>query len=979
MLAAPSVGAAQQTQPSPPAPAIPPAEAPKPGLSVNPAQQTQLAPPAQSTPPSEAPKPKPSDVVVRAKRLPGAVVGDVAPELTLTPDDVQSYGVSTVTELLDELAPQTRSDRGRSNDGPVILLNGRRISGFQEIRDIPTEAILRVEILPEEVSLKYGYSADQRVVNIVLKDNFRAVTAEATAGLATEGGDGQGQDELDQIKIKGDNRINMDLKVLDTQAVTEDQRNVVQPAASPPYDLIGNVVSPTPGAQIDPALSALAGTPVTIAGVPTSAASGAPGLASFLPLANQARATDIGDDRTLQSESKELSGNAVLTRPVALGFQGTVNGAFDLTQSLGLQGLPGVSLLVPAGDPFSPFSQAVQLDRYVDAFGPLRQRTDGWDGHLGVALNNDIHDWRISITGAYDHVYSLSLTDMGVDAEPLQALLNADSPTFNPFAPLSASMLKTLPEDTAKSYSDAANFQLVASGPVFKLPAGQFYASFKAGYAGNWFSSDTEKFGQFQAVSLSRTGGTGQVNLDAPIASRKNSFLSPLGELYLNSNSSVQQLSDYGTLVSFGYGMNWTPLTGVNLIVSRTHDSAAPTMQQLGNPVVVTPGVRILDFATGETVDVESLSGGNRALVADSRNVMKIGLTLKPFQSQNLTFTANYIDSAIKNPTQTFPAATAQIEAAFPSRFIRNASGQLVEVDYTPVNFADDDRKDLRLGINYTKPLGAAAKRQRQYGGGRGGFGGGRGGGFGGGRGGFGGGGFGAGGLGTSSLANGGQNGAEAGAQAGGPNQQAGNANDAGAPPLPPTGFPGPGGGPRGMGGIGGLARRAGMQQQPQGPSGQIQFAVYYTVYFQDVMVIRPGLAPLDLLNGAPAGTSGGQPQHQVEAQAGWTWNGVGVRMSANWLSGTYVNGDGITSERLNFSSIGTVNFRLWANLDNQTGLIRRYPWLKGSRITLNVTNLFDQRVKVTDPTGATPLSYQPAYLDAVGRVVKLSFRKLFS
>ena len=101
--------------------------------------------------------------------------------------------------------------------------------------------------------------------------------------------------------------------------------------------------------------------------------------------------------------------------------------------------------------------------------------------------------------------------------------------------------------------------------------------------------------------------------------------------------------------------------------------------------------------------------------------------------------------------------------------------------------------------------------------------------------------------------------------------------------------------------------------------------------------------------------------------------------MSANWLSGTFVDGDGVTTDRLNFSSIGTINFRLWVNFDNQRGLISRYPWLKGSRITLNVINLFDQRVKVTDATGATPLSYQPAYLDASGRTVKLSFRKLFS
>jgi len=75
----------------------------------------------------------------------------------------------------------------RDDQGPV-LLNGRRISGPGEMRDIPTEAIQRVEILPEEVALKYGYTADQKVVNIVLRQRFRASTIDASIGGSTDGG-----------------------------------------------------------------------------------------------------------------------------------------------------------------------------------------------------------------------------------------------------------------------------------------------------------------------------------------------------------------------------------------------------------------------------------------------------------------------------------------------------------------------------------------------------------------------------------------------------------------------------------------------------------------------------------------------------------------------------------------------------------------------------------------------------------------------
>ena len=54
-----------------------------------------------------------------------AVVGDIVPEIQYSPADIQSFGVSTVTELLSELAPETRSDRGRGGESPVILPLGR--------------------------------------------------------------------------------------------------------------------------------------------------------------------------------------------------------------------------------------------------------------------------------------------------------------------------------------------------------------------------------------------------------------------------------------------------------------------------------------------------------------------------------------------------------------------------------------------------------------------------------------------------------------------------------------------------------------------------------------------------------------------------------------------------------------------------------------------------------------------------------------
>ena len=57
------------------------------------------------------------------------------------------------------------------------------------------------------------------------------------------------------------------------------------------------------------------------------------------------------------------------------------------------------------------------------------------------------------------------------------------------------------------------------------------------------------------------------------------------------------------------------------------------------------------------------------------------------------------------------------------------------------------------------------------------------------------------------------------------------------------------------------------------------------------------------------------------------------------------------------------MNLRLFANLGQQPGPARN-PWLRGTRLSLEVDNLFDARLDVRDPTGATPISYQPALLD---------------
>ena len=57
---------------------------------------------------------------------------------------------------------------------------------------------------------------------------------------------------------------------------------------------------------------------------------------------------------------------------------------------------------------------------------------------------------------------------------------------------------------------------------------------------------------------------------------------------------------------------------------------------------------------------------------------------------------------------------------------------------------------------------------------------------------------------------------------------------------------------------------------------------------------------------------------------------------------------------------------------------MKETPFFKDARFSIGAKNIFNQRQRVTDSNGNTPLSYQPLYMDAQGRVIEVEFRKMF-
>ena len=179
----------------------------------------------------DAPRDAGGDIVVVATRVAGQVEAPQPPIATLDEKDLQSLGAANLTDVLARISPQTTSGRGRGGGMPIVLVNGQRITSFREMRNYPPEAVRRVEILPEEVALRFGYPADARVVNFILKDNFSSKTIEAETAFPTRGGFQAYELEATALRIAGKQRFNVTAKIDDTSPLTEAERGVIQSSA----------------------------------------------------------------------------------------------------------------------------------------------------------------------------------------------------------------------------------------------------------------------------------------------------------------------------------------------------------------------------------------------------------------------------------------------------------------------------------------------------------------------------------------------------------------------------------------------------------------------------------------------------------------------------------------------------------------------------------------------------------------------------
>lgn len=739
------------------------------------------------------------EIVVTAPRISGSAVDDIAPEITINEDEIEGYGASTVADLLAALAPQTQSGRGRGGGAPVILVNGRRVSGFAEIRDLPAEAILRVEVLPEEAALRYGFGADQRVTNFILRPGFAAITFEGDYGLSTAGGRGESEVGSTFTKIGEKGRINLNAEYNGGSALTEDERNIDR-------------------GPLDP-----------------------------------------GRFRTLLPRSGELTLGATVNRIVTDTVGLTLNARYDYADRASQFGVASFG----AGGVVDP------LDR--DATTRAL--------HGGLTLDGPIGHWQWSLTGNIDRTRTKTLTDQ-----------------------------RSGGRDSANSTATSGDAIYTLSGALLELPAGRLQATLRGGFDARTFVSQSVRGGVTRSARFGRNEANVRASIDIPLADNGRGGASALGDLSVNFNVGYRELDDFAGLTAYGFGLNWMPVKGVSLLASITTEEAAPSIQQLGEPLLVTPGVPAFDFRNQTSVIIDRISGGNPALQAEQRRDVKVGLSYQISQTPLLSLSSNFFRNRSSGTVASFPTLTPELERAFPSRFTRDASGRLLSIDTRSINY-DATRSDvLRTGFNFFKPFKVQPRPE-------------------------------------------------------GAAERPLGARSGGSRPS------GAGGGPRG-GGFGGGG----------GPGG-LQLGLYYSYRFTDEISIQRNLPALDLLDGSAVGGNGGASRYAVELESGVFRNGLGLRLTGNYISGSTVRGSltpGSSDGDLRFSDLLTLNARFFINFDSRKSLIKRVPLLKGARLSLRIDNLTNAIRDVRDSNGMVPFSFLPGFVDPRGRFVEVSLWKIF-
>jgi iron complex outermembrane receptor protein len=261
------------------------------------------------------------------------------------------------------------------------------------------------------------------------------------------------------------------------------------------------------------------------------------------------------------------------------------------------------------------------------------------------------------------------------------------------------------------------NFDAAASGPLFRLPAGQVQAAvgvdwreetflFNGDQRANLNSSDALIFNAPFDNSLATNG-----NLKRTIKAAFVELQIPLLKgLDLNAAGRIDQYTGFGSAKNPKLTLRWAPTDKFLVRTAYSTGFRVPTFKQMFDPVTESPlaSTGLIDPGTGQLIQPNSattLFGGKSDLQPEDAKMYSAGFVTQPFK--NLSANVDWWQVNRSGTIQSF-GTTQMLEnyAVFQDRFERRPDGTILRIDRRWVNSGATTTKGIEFGLKGNTDLG---------------------------------------------------------------------------------------------------------------------------------------------------------------------------------------------------------------------------------------------------------------------------------
>ncbi|MDH5632507.1 MAG: TonB-dependent receptor [Gammaproteobacteria bacterium] len=653
-----------------------------------------------------------------------------SPVLVIDKEDIERSGVSTVSELLQNLtsngggaydekfsnsfAPGSSaiSMRGLGQDATLVLINGRRVANygfsqnitdsFVDLNSIPLGAIERIEILKDGASAVYGSEALAGVINFILKDNYQGASGDVRVGATAGGGGDEQAFNFIGGTSNGKTSLNFALNYFDREIVMLTDRDFSSSAdqtANGGYDFrssaypISNVRSATTGAWID-----------------------INGFFDYNPFMSLIPSTTRAG--SLVNFNHQLGGGIDMFASVSFNQNKTYS---EMAPTPLFGDVEGV--VVPTAQPFNTYGEDVFVRWRMLEMGPRTSsiETAATRGLVGIKGDFAGWDWELATTRSRSRT-----VDTGSNYVNRLALIGAiNDGTINPFGTTTndQAVLDSIRASTSRiAISNLEAWDFKAAGEVMQLPAGPLSMAVGLESREERVSDNPDSLSaQGQIIGSGGTSSNGSRELTSFHVEASAPLMSGL-ELQVAGRR--DDYSDFGATTNPKIALRYQPIDMVVLRGSYGTGFRAPSLAELylgeseSYPFLIDTS---RCQYTGASADCggsqyRTIFAGNPDLDPETSESTYFGLVLEPLKGFSIGYDLwSYVhDDVIDANTQYI----LDNESSFPGRVNRGPStgvdpvtgnpipGQILFINDGFTNIAGQKTNGYDLSLNYGLKLG---------------------------------------------------------------------------------------------------------------------------------------------------------------------------------------------------------------------------------------------------------------------------------